>query len=73
MIDLIRMLVKEVKIPLHEVVAMASATPAKALHSTTKGRLETGADADFVVISQDLEVLQTYVGGEEIYRRDSER
>ena len=72
-IDLIRVLVQEVRIPLHEAVAMASANPAKSLDSTTKGRHETGADADFAVFSEDLEVLRTYVGGEEIYRRDSER
>ena len=69
MIDLVRVVVNEVKIPLHEAVAMASANPARALGAKTKGRLEAGADADFVVLSPDLEVLQTFVGGEEIYRR----
>jgi N-acetylglucosamine-6-phosphate deacetylase len=64
MIDLVRVLVNEVKIPLHEAVRMASANPARALRSRTKGRLEVGADADFVVLSADLEVLQTFVAGE---------
>ena len=51
MIDLVRVMVNEVKIPLHEAVAMASANPARALGATTKGKLEAGADADFVVLS----------------------
>jgi N-acetylglucosamine-6-phosphate deacetylase len=68
MIDLVRVVVNDVKIPLHEAVAMASANPARALGSKTKGRLEAGADADFVVFSPDLEVVQTFVAGAEVYR-----
>lgn len=69
MIDLLRVTVNEVKIPLHEAVAMASANPARALGAETKGRLEAGADADFVVLSPDLEVVQTFVAGKEIFSR----
>ena len=69
MIDLVRVVVNDVKIPLHEAVAMATANPADTLGSKTKGRLESGADADFVVLSPELKVLQTFVGGEVIYRR----
>jgi len=69
MIDLVRVLVNEVKIPLHEAVVMATANPARALGSTTKGKLEAGADADFVVVSPELEIIQTFVAGEELYRR----
>jgi N-acetylglucosamine-6-phosphate deacetylase len=69
MIDLVRVVVNDVKIPLHEAVAMASANPARALGSTTKGRLEVGADADFVVLSADLEVVQTFIAGAEVYRK----
>jgi N-acetylglucosamine-6-phosphate deacetylase len=68
MIDLVRVAVNEVKIPLHEAIAMASANPARALGSRTKGRLEAGADADFVVLSSELEVQQTFVAGEEVFR-----
>ncbi|PYJ08060.1 MAG: N-acetylglucosamine-6-phosphate deacetylase, partial [Verrucomicrobia bacterium] len=67
MSDLIRVIVNEVKIPLHEAVAMASANPARALGANTKGRLEAGADADFVVLSPELEVQQTFVAGEQIF------
>ena len=67
MIDLIRVVVQDVKIPLHEAVAMASANPARALGAKTKGKIEAGADADFVVLSPELEVVQTLVAGEMIY------
>jgi N-acetylglucosamine-6-phosphate deacetylase len=66
MIDLVRVMVSEVNVPLSEVIAMASANPARALGLKAKGRLEAGADADFVVLSPDLEVLQTFVAGERI-------
>jgi N-acetylglucosamine-6-phosphate deacetylase len=67
MIDLVRVLVNAVKIPLHEAVAMASANPARALGAQTKGVIETGRDADLVVLSPELEVLQTFAGGEQIF------
>jgi N-acetylglucosamine-6-phosphate deacetylase len=69
MIDLVRVLVKTVKIPLHEAVAMASTNPAHALGAKTKGAIEIGCDADFVVLSPELDVLRTFVAGEEIYRK----
>jgi N-acetylglucosamine-6-phosphate deacetylase len=71
MIDLVRTVVNNVKIPLHEAIAMASTNPARALGAKTKGRLEAGADADFVVLSGELEVLQTLVAGEQIYGKSA--
>jgi N-acetylglucosamine-6-phosphate deacetylase len=68
MIDLVRVVVNDVKIPLHEAVGMASANPARALGSKTKGRLAVGSDADFAVLSADLEVQRTFVAGAEVYR-----
>ena len=67
MIDLVRVTVSQVGVPLHEAVAMASTNPARALGLTSKGKLEAGADADFVVLSSQLEVMQTVVGGERIF------
>ena len=71
MIDLVQTVVEEVKIPLHEAAAMASTNPARALGAKTKGRLEAGADADFVVLSAELEVIQTFVAGDEVYRNST--
>jgi N-acetylglucosamine-6-phosphate deacetylase len=67
MIDLVRNMVNQVGIPLPEAVAMASTNPARALGTECKGKLKAGADADFAVLSPELEVLQTYAGGERIF------
>lgn len=67
MIDLVRVMVNSVKVPLHEAIMMASSNPADAVGSTTKGRIEDGADADFVVLSRQLDVLQTFVMGQKVF------
>jgi N-acetylglucosamine-6-phosphate deacetylase len=67
MIDLVRVMVNRVGVPFEEAVAMASTNPARALGLATKGKLEAGSDADFVVISPDLDVRQTFVAGEPIF------
>jgi N-acetylglucosamine-6-phosphate deacetylase len=69
MIDLVRVMVNQVGVPLQEAIAMASANPARSLGLTTKGKLEPGADADFVVISPNFEVQQTFLNGERIFSR----
>jgi N-acetylglucosamine-6-phosphate deacetylase len=67
MIDLVRTMVTEVNVPLHEAIAMATDTPAHAIGLMAKGHLQIGGDADLVVISPALEVLRTFVGGETIF------
>jgi N-acetylglucosamine-6-phosphate deacetylase len=67
MIDLIRTLVRGLEVPLHEAVAMATENPARVIGVTNKGQLAAGADADFVVLSPELDVLRTFSGGEEIF------
>jgi len=69
MIDLVRTMVRQVGVPLPEAIAMASANPSRALGLSTKGRLAAGADADFVVLSADLEVQQTFIAGDLIYAK----
>lgn len=72
MIDVVRCAVTLVGIPLHEAILMATGNPARAIGlEGRKGALRTGADADFVVLSPELEVLQTYVAGEQIYPSSS--
>ncbi len=64
MIRLVRNMVQIVGAPLHEAVRMATLNPARALGlEKTKGVLAEGADADLVVLGDDLEVTHTYVGG----------
>jgi N-acetylglucosamine-6-phosphate deacetylase len=56
--------------PLHEAVRMATLNPARALGiEARKGRITTDTDADLVVLSDDLQVLQTYIGGRCIFSR----
>ena len=50
MIDLVRTMVEQVEVPLHQAVQMATQNPARALGiDKTKGSLAIGADADLVV------------------------
>jgi N-acetylglucosamine-6-phosphate deacetylase len=70
MIDLVRVMVNEVGVPLHEAVGMATANPARALGLSNKGKLKLGADADFVILSRDLEVRRTLIAGERVFRSE---
>jgi len=67
MIELVRTMVGEVNVPLGEAVAMATENPARAIGLQSKGRLVVGADADLVVLSPQLDVMQTFIGGEEVW------
>jgi N-acetylglucosamine-6-phosphate deacetylase len=66
MIYVVRTMASKVNVPLHEAIAMATQNPARAIGLDTKGRLAVGADADFVILSPELDVLRTFSGGEEI-------
>jgi N-acetylglucosamine-6-phosphate deacetylase len=66
MVDLVRRMVSEVNVPLHEAVAMATQNPAQTIDLQTKGRLRVGADADLVVLSPKLEILRVFTGGDEL-------
>ena len=69
MIDLVRMMVREVNVPLNEAIGMATENPARAVGLETKGRLTVGADADLVVLSSELEVVRTFAADREIWSR----
>lgn len=70
MIDLVRVMVNQVGIPLNEAVAMATVNPARALGMNAKGRLKPGADADLVILSRDLEVRRTLIAGERVFKNE---
>ena len=67
MIDLIRMMVREVDVPLNQAIAMATENPAHAIGLEMKGRFIVGADADLIVLSPQLDVVQTFGGGELVW------
>ena len=50
-------------IPREDVYYMASTTPAKFM-GLNKGRIEVGYDADFIVVTENDELLKTVIGGE---------
>lgn len=64
MIDLVRMMVRKVNVPLNDVIAMVTENPARAIGLETKGRLIVGADADLVMLSPQLDVVRTLRCGE---------
>lgn len=70
MIDLVRTMLRQVNVSLNEAVAMATENPARSIGLQTKGRLSIGADADFVVLSPNLDVLRTFRGGKMVYSHE---
>jgi N-acetylglucosamine-6-phosphate deacetylase len=68
MIDSLKNAVK-FGIPLYDAIRMATAAPADALSLPHKGRIEPGADADLVLLDEELNVLWTMVDGRIVYDR----
>jgi N-acetylglucosamine-6-phosphate deacetylase len=71
MIDLVRTIVQTVNVPLHEAIAMVTQNPARAVGLEAKGSIMVGADADFVVLSPQLDVVRTFRCGEEIWSHET--
>jgi len=67
MLSCIRFMHEKMDMPLEEALRMASAYPAEAIGATAKGKLQTGSDADFVVLTPDLQMHSTWIGGEKIH------
>ena len=59
---LVRVICKEVGLPLTEAVKMMTATPA-AIMGLNKGTLEAGKDADIVIFDDDINIQKVIVGG----------
>lgn len=67
MIDAVTFMHRTIGVPLEEVLRMASLYPAIAVGaSADRGHLTRGARADFVVLSNDLELRSTWIGGERV-------
>jgi N-acetylglucosamine-6-phosphate deacetylase len=66
---LVRNMVQLVGVPLVEAVQMATLNPARALGiENHKGRIVVGADADLVVLDDQLDVVRTFVRGRTVYQ-----
>ena len=56
-------------LPLKDCIQMATLTPARSIgEAHRKGSLEPGKDADVVILTPDMEVATTMVGGKVVYR-----
>jgi len=59
---------KELNLPLDEALRMASLYPAKYINQqSNRGVLTIGAQADFVVLNEDLTVQETWISGNKVY------
>lgn len=69
MISSVRFVHRTLGLPLEEALRMASAYPAEAVRiSDLKGSLKTDFDADFVILTDDLDMKSTWIGGNKVYQ-----
>lgn len=69
---ILRLLVERVGWDLGEALMMLSTTPAEGMGLGELGRIVPGAVADLVVLTPELEVERTLVGGNTVYQRASQ-
>ena len=56
--------------PLEEILPMYTTNPARMLGlEKQKGKICSGYDADLVFLDENMDVIRTFVGGREVYRR----
>ncbi len=60
---LVRTCVKKAGIPLSCAVRMITETPARIMGLSTKGKLQSGYDADVVIFDEDIQIKNVIVGG----------
>lgn len=63
---LVRTIVQHTDNDLATAVKMASENPAKHMGLDTKGSLEIGYDADILIFDKDINILNVFVGGNEV-------
>ncbi|MDW5316713.1 N-acetylglucosamine-6-phosphate deacetylase [Rhizobium sp. PL01] len=69
MLASVRFAHEKLDLPLDEALRMASAYPADAAGvAARKGRLLPGLDADFVILTENLEMNSTWIGGNRVFQ-----
>ncbi|MGF9565188.1 N-acetylglucosamine-6-phosphate deacetylase [Neorhizobium sp. JUb45] len=69
MLSSVRFVHEKLGLPLEEAVRMATVYPAEAIGISHKGSLRQGADADFVLLNDDLSMNATFIGGTCVHRQ----
>ena len=67
-----RNLKENLNLPLEDIVKMSSRNPARVYGADNKGVLAAGKDADFILVSDDFQVLKTFVEGRCVFDREKE-
>ncbi|MDK1492433.1 N-acetylglucosamine-6-phosphate deacetylase [Sinorhizobium sp. 7-81] len=68
MLSSVRFVHEKLGLPIEEAIRMASAYPADVMGiASHKGRLLPGTDADFVLLTPELAMKSTWIGGEEVF------
>ncbi|THF48062.1 N-acetylglucosamine-6-phosphate deacetylase [Allorhizobium terrae] len=63
MLSCVRFIHHHLRLPLPEALNMASLYPAQAINCNHKGQLAVGLDADFLLLSPEIELRSTWIGG----------
>ena len=67
----IKNLAEVLQISIVDICKMASTNPARKYGFSEKGSLDIGKDADFIVVSKEFSVLETYILGEKLFDKSS--
>lgn len=64
--DAVKNLITKLNLPVEDVLNMASYNPAKLVGAEEKGKIAKGFDADFVLLDDNFDVCQVFIGGKKI-------
>ena len=67
--ECVRNLMHAAEIPLEQAVRCVTENVADAVDLKDRGKLEVGRKADFVVLDEKGDILQTWVGGERVFEK----
>ena len=59
--------VRHAGVPVEDALRAASATPASVVGADDRGRIAVGCRADFVALDDDLRLVATWIGGEQVF------
>ncbi len=60
----------EFGVPFADAVTMATRTPADLIGATNKGRIEVGADADLLILDEEMNLAHVMIGGNFIHQNN---